>query len=160
MPSSTTPESFFTHTIQLPARGSAVTLPENSPTTTSSAVMPRENTNRYTNPNTPLRVVATHVSTAANAGAPHGAATPRDVGEGEPGGAGARRLPGARPGEDPRGNGDHRVDAGRQTRDESRAEQGHQGDERAMGQRVGEPVHHALQRPPRPVGRPDVFLRD
>src|SRR2546426_7391031 len=70
MPSSTTPESFFTHTIQLPARGSAVTLPENSPTTTSSAVMPRENTNRYTNPNTPLRVVATHVSTAANAGAP------------------------------------------------------------------------------------------
>src|SRR5207253_2547335 len=23
-----------------------------------------------------------------------------------------------------------------------------------------EPVHHALQRPPRPVGRPDVFLRD
>src|SRR5437879_13455809 len=79
MPSSTTPESFFTHTIQLPARGSAVTLPENSPTTTSSAVMPRENTNRYTNPNTPLRVVATHVSTAANAGAPHGAATTPDV---------------------------------------------------------------------------------
>src|SRR5947208_14219952 len=79
MPSSTTPESFFTHTIQLPARGSAVTLPENSPTTTSSAVMPRENTNRYTNPNTPLRVVATHVSTAANAGAPHGAATTPEV---------------------------------------------------------------------------------
>src|SRR5437870_769524 len=80
MPSSTTPESFFTHTIQLPARGSAVTLPENSPTTTSSAVMPSENTNRYTNPNTPLRVVATHVSTAANAGAPHGAATTPEVG--------------------------------------------------------------------------------
>src|SRR5437879_12691644 len=75
MPSSTTPESFFTHTIQLPARGRAVTLPENSPTTTSSAVMPSENTNRYTNPNTPLRVVATQVSTAAKAGAPHGAAT-------------------------------------------------------------------------------------
>src|SRR5207245_10436150 len=79
MPSSTTPESFFTHTIQLPARGRAVTLPENSPTTTSSAVMPSENTNRYTNPNTPLRVVATHVSTAANAGAPHGAATTPEV---------------------------------------------------------------------------------
>src|SRR6267154_2955426 len=79
MPSNTTPESFFTHTIQLPARGSAVTVPENSPTTTSSAVMPRENTNRYTNPNTPLRVVATQVSTAANAGAPHGAATSPDV---------------------------------------------------------------------------------
>src|SRR6266700_2875506 len=79
MPSSTTPESFFTHTIQPPARGSAVTLPENSPTTTSRAVMPRENTNRYTNPNTPLRVVATHVRTAANAGAPHGAATTPDV---------------------------------------------------------------------------------
>src|SRR5712691_3923671 len=79
MPSSTTPESFLTHTIQLPARGSAVTLPENSPTSTSSAVMPSENTNRYTNPNTPLRVVATQVSTAANAGAPHGAATIPDV---------------------------------------------------------------------------------
>src|SRR5205814_8357539 len=51
------------------------------PTRRSSdlAVMPRENTNRYTNPNTPLRVVATHVSTAANAGAPHGAATTPDV---------------------------------------------------------------------------------
>src|SRR5216117_2399173 len=79
MPSSTAPESFFTHTIQLPARGSPVTVPENSPTTTSSAVMPSENTKRYTNPNTPLRVVATHVSTAAKAGAPHGAATIPDV---------------------------------------------------------------------------------
>src|SRR5207244_7770713 len=79
MRSSTTPESFFTHTIQLPARGSALTLPEKSPTTTSSAVMPSENTNRYTNPRNPLRVLATHVSTAANAGAPHGAATIPDV---------------------------------------------------------------------------------
>src|SRR2546428_10836160 len=79
MPSRTVPESFFTHTIQLPARGSPVTVPENSPTTTSSAVMPSENTNRYTNPNTPLRVVATQVSTAAKAGAPHGAATIPDV---------------------------------------------------------------------------------
>src|SRR2546428_2937529 len=79
MPSSTVPESFFTHTIQLPARGSPVTVPENSPTTTSSAVMPSENTNRYTNPNTPLRVVATQVSTAAKAVAPHGAPTIPDV---------------------------------------------------------------------------------
>src|SRR5947199_10297124 len=79
MPSSTTPESFFTHTIQLPARGSALTLPEKSPSTTSSAVMPRENANRYTNPNTPLRVDATHVSTAANGGAPRGAATTPNV---------------------------------------------------------------------------------
>src|SRR3989442_15049167 len=79
MPSSTTPESFFTHTIQPPARGSAATLPENSPTATSSAVIPSENTNRYTKPNTPLRVVATQVNTAANAGAPHGAATIPDV---------------------------------------------------------------------------------
>src|SRR5439155_12201332 len=31
------------------------------------------------NPSTPLRVVATHVRTAANAGAPHGAATRPDV---------------------------------------------------------------------------------
>src|SRR4029077_8789847 len=79
MPSSTTPESFFTHTIQPPARGSAATVPENSPTATSSAVIPSENTNRYTKPNTPLRVVATQVNTAANAGAPHGAATIPDV---------------------------------------------------------------------------------
>src|SRR5207245_1004125 len=79
MPSSTGPESFFTHTVQLPARGSPVTVPENSPTTTSSAVMPSENTNRYTNPNTPLPGVATQVSTAAKAGAPHGAATIPDV---------------------------------------------------------------------------------
>src|SRR5713226_8775415 len=79
MPSSTTPESFFTHTIQLPALGSAATLPENSPTPTSSAVIPSENTNRYRKPNTPLRVVATQVKTAANAGAPHGAATIPDV---------------------------------------------------------------------------------
>src|SRR5436309_4521772 len=79
MPSSTTPDDFFTHTIQLPARGSAVAAPENNPTTTSSAVIPSENTNRYTNPSTPLRVVATQVSTAANAGAPHGAATIPDV---------------------------------------------------------------------------------
>src|SRR5690348_17924202 len=41
--------------------------------------MPSENTNRYTNPSTPLRVAATQVSTAANAGAPHGAATIPDV---------------------------------------------------------------------------------
>src|SRR3989441_10794286 len=46
-----------------------------------------------------------------------------DVREGELGGGGARRLPGGRAGEDPRGNGDHWVDAGRQTRDESGAEQ-------------------------------------
>src|SRR2546427_480275 len=146
MPSSTAPESLFTHAIQLPARGSPVTVPENSPTTTSSAVMPSENTKRYTNPNTPLRVVATQVSTAAKAGAPRG--------------AGARRLPGARPGKDPRGDRDHRIDARRQTRDESGAEQRHESEQRAMGQRVGEPVHHALQRPSRPVGRPHVLLRD
>src|SRR6058998_2324376 len=79
MPSSTAPESFFTHTIQLPARGSPVTVPENSPTTTSSAVMPSENTKRYVNPSTPLRVVATQVRIAANTGAPHGAATIPDV---------------------------------------------------------------------------------
>src|SRR5260221_13085470 len=90
MPSRTTPESFFTHTIQLPARGSAVTVPENNPTATSSAVIPSENTNRYTKPNTPLRVVATQVSTAANAGAPHGAATIPEV-------APSRKTPGYDP---------------------------------------------------------------
>ena|SRR5216117_426848 len=79
MPSNTTPEPFLTQASHAPARGSAVTAPLNSPTPTSSAVMPSENTNKYTNPRTPLRVVATQVSTAANAGAPHGAATIPDV---------------------------------------------------------------------------------
>src|SRR5947199_442641 len=79
MPSNPTPEPFLTQASHAPARGSAVTAPLNSPTPTSSAVMPSENTNRYTNPKTPLRVVATQVSTAANAGAPHGAATIPDV---------------------------------------------------------------------------------
>src|SRR5213594_1673697 len=79
MPSNTTPEPFLTQASHAPARGSAVTAPLNSPTPTSSAVMPSENTNKYTNPSTPLRVVATQVSTAANAGAPHGAATIPDV---------------------------------------------------------------------------------
>src|SRR5881227_3227607 len=79
MPSNTTPEPFLTQASHAPARGSAVTAPLNSPTPTSTAVMPSENTNKYTNPRTPLRVVATQVSTAANAGAPHGAATIPDV---------------------------------------------------------------------------------
>src|SRR5438105_15675094 len=79
MASNTTPAPFLIHAIHAPDRGSAVTVPENSPTPTSSAVMPSENTNRYTKPNNPLRVEATHVSTAANAGAPHGAATIPDV---------------------------------------------------------------------------------
>src|SRR6266568_2462276 len=74
-----TPAALFVHAIHAPVRGSAVTEPENSPTPTSSAVIPSENTNRYTNPRNPLRVVATQVSTAANAGAPHGAATIPDV---------------------------------------------------------------------------------
>src|SRR6266516_2609523 len=52
MPSNTTPEPFLTQASHAPARGSAVTAPLNSPTPTSSA---------------------------ANAGAPHGAATIPDV---------------------------------------------------------------------------------
>src|SRR5437660_5766801 len=79
MPSRITPAAFLIHAIHAPARGNVDRVPENSPTTTSSAVMPSENTNRYTNPRNPLRVLATHVSTAANAGAPHGAATIPDV---------------------------------------------------------------------------------
>src|SRR2546430_12863835 len=79
MPSRITPAAFLIHAIHAPARGSVDNVPENSPTITSSAVMPSENTNRYTNPRNPLRVVATQVSTAANAGAPHGAATIPDV---------------------------------------------------------------------------------
>src|SRR4029077_4043100 len=79
MANNTTPAAFLIHAIHAPARGNAVTVPENSPTPTSSAVMPSENTNRYTNPRNPLRVLATHVSTAANAGAPQGAATIPEV---------------------------------------------------------------------------------
>src|SRR5213080_2437920 len=79
MPSRITPAAFLIHVIHAPARGSADSVPENNPTTTSRAVMPSENTKRYVNPSTPLRVVATQVSTAANAGAPHGAATIPDV---------------------------------------------------------------------------------
>src|SRR6266513_598861 len=79
MISRTTPAAFLIHAIHAPARGSAAIAPENNPTTTSSAVIPNEKTNRYRKPRTPLRVVATQVSTAANAGAPHGAATRPDV---------------------------------------------------------------------------------
>src|SRR5437764_15043074 len=75
MPSRITPAAFLIHAIHAPARGNVDRVPENSPTTTSSAVMPSEKTNRYVKPNTPLRVVATQVSTAANAGAPHADAT-------------------------------------------------------------------------------------
>src|SRR5712691_7676341 len=79
MSSRTTPAAFLIHDIHTPARGSAASAPEKKPTTTSSADMPSENTNRYRNPSTALRVVATQVSTAANAGAPHGAATNPEV---------------------------------------------------------------------------------
>src|SRR3989442_4893806 len=79
MSSRTTPAAFLIHDIHAPARGNAASAPEKKPTTTSTAVMPSENTNKYTKPSTALRVVATQVSTAANAGAPHGAATRPDV---------------------------------------------------------------------------------
>src|SRR6267378_3677080 len=79
MSSKTTPAAVLIHDIHAPARGNAASAPEKNPTTTSSADMPNANTNRYTNPSTALRVVATQVSTAANAGAPHGAATRPDV---------------------------------------------------------------------------------
>src|SRR2546423_3643778 len=79
MPSRIAPAAFLIQAIHAPARGNVDRVPENSPTTTSSAVMPSEKTNRYVKPNTPLRVVATQVNTAANAGAPHGAATIPEV---------------------------------------------------------------------------------
>src|SRR5207245_3664351 len=74
-----TPAAFLIHTIHAPALGSVAREPEKRPTITSSAVIPSENTNKYTNPRTPLRVVATQVSTAAKAGAPQGAATMPEV---------------------------------------------------------------------------------
>src|SRR5712664_3589780 len=79
MSSRTTPATLLIHDIHAPARGSAASAPEKNPTATSRADMPSENTKRYRNPSTALRVVATQVSTAANAGAPHGAATSPDV---------------------------------------------------------------------------------
>src|SRR2546430_16451908 len=79
MSSRTTPAVFLIHAIQTPARGSVESPPENNPTTTRSAVMPSENTKRYTKPSRGLRVVATQVRTAENAGAPQGAATSPDV---------------------------------------------------------------------------------
>src|SRR5712672_2671026 len=79
MRSRTTPAVFLIHAIHAPARGSAASAPEKKPTTTSSDDMPSAKTNRYAKPSTALRVVATQVSTAANAGAPHGAATSPDV---------------------------------------------------------------------------------
>src|ERR1041385_7558519 len=79
MARSATPAPLLTHIIHAPDRGNAASVPEDKPTTTSRAVIPSENTNRYTNPSTPLRVFATQVSTAAKAGAPHGAATTPEV---------------------------------------------------------------------------------
>src|SRR3989441_10554237 len=79
MSSRTTPAVFLIHDIQAPVRGSAASAPENMPTTTNSADMPSENTNRHRNPSTALRVVATQARTAANADAPHGAAKSPDV---------------------------------------------------------------------------------
>src|SRR3977135_4441357 len=79
MRSRTTPAAFLIQAIHAPARGSAPSAPGKNPTTTSSDDIPSANTNRYRNPSTALRVVATQVSTAANAGAPHGAATSPDV---------------------------------------------------------------------------------
>src|SRR5438093_13328445 len=79
MAGTTTPAAFLIRDIHAPAAASAARAPGRNPTTTSRADMPSENTNRYRNPSTALRVVATQVSTAANAGAPHGAATSPDV---------------------------------------------------------------------------------
>src|SRR2546426_10685238 len=79
MSSRPTPAAFLTHTIQAPGFGRIATPPKNTPPTSTTAVIPNENTNRYTNPNVPLCVAATQVRTTANAGAPQGAATIPDV---------------------------------------------------------------------------------
>src|SRR5437879_6131923 len=69
------PASFLIVAIQRPAFGRLASAPDDKPTSTRIAVIPSENANRYAKPSTPLRVAATQVNTAANAGAPHGAAT-------------------------------------------------------------------------------------
>src|SRR6185312_1164877 len=71
--------TFFTHIIQEPARGSRDSVPADTPTATNSVLMPNEKTNKYRKPNTALCVVDTHVSTAAITGAEHGAATSPDA---------------------------------------------------------------------------------
>src|SRR2546428_13613089 len=75
MSSRTTPAAFLIQDIHAPARGSAASAPEKNPPTTSRADIPSEHTKGKRNPSTALRVVAPQESTAANAGAPHGAAT-------------------------------------------------------------------------------------
>src|SRR5215204_1644179 len=69
----------LTQTIHAPAFGSREILPLNKPTTTSSAHIPREKLNRYTNPRAARWVVVTHVRTAAMTGAEQGAATRPDT---------------------------------------------------------------------------------
>ena len=69
----------FIHTIHAPEFGKSAKVPENTPTTMSSVVIPNEKTNRYTNPIRPAPVAATQVSATANAGAPQGAATTPDI---------------------------------------------------------------------------------
>src|SRR3990170_6108408 len=79
MATRSTPPARLIQRVHFPARGREARLPLNRPTATSSAVRPMEKTNRYRKPSTALPVVLTKVSTAANAGAPHGAATRPDV---------------------------------------------------------------------------------
>src|SRR5512134_1179874 len=75
----TNANTFFTRTIQIPARGSRLRAPLDTPTATSSAHIPSEKAKRYANPSPALFVVVTQVSTAAITGAEHGAATSPDI---------------------------------------------------------------------------------
>ena len=71
-----TPAAFLIHPVHRPAFGMAARNPEERPTAMSRAVIPSEKTKRYVNPHTGLApALPTQVSTAPNAGAPHGAAT-------------------------------------------------------------------------------------
>src|SRR5918996_2786104 len=79
MTTSSMPPARLMARVHLPDRGSAASPPLNSPTATRRAVSPSEKTNRYRKPRAALRVVLTKVRTAANAGAPHGAATNPEV---------------------------------------------------------------------------------
>src|ERR1051326_3722332 len=75
----TTPNPRLTHVIQVPALGSRASAPDDTPTSTSNAHIPSAKLKRYRKPTAPLCVVVTQVSTAAIAGAPHGAATSPDT---------------------------------------------------------------------------------
>src|SRR6185369_11330166 len=69
-----TPNTFFTHTIQSPERGSVCSNPENVPSTMYGAPRPSANVAKVTKPNHGSAFTPTTVASATIAGPTHGAA--------------------------------------------------------------------------------------